>query len=92
MTSIPGCYYCAKAGSLARALRSRLLVVMNSVRAHGDCSVLLRIPASSAGTTEVVGATAGVICAAPSGGENCRRGKNWTTQELLSLIESYVKL
>jgi hypothetical protein len=46
---------------------------------------------SSAGTTEGVGATAGVICAAPAGGNNCRRGKNWTTQEQRSLIDSYVK-
>jgi hypothetical protein len=33
------CYFGAKAGRLARALSSRLLVVMNSVRAHCDSSV-----------------------------------------------------
>jgi hypothetical protein len=44
------------------------------------------------GTTEGVGATAGVICVAPAGGDNYCRGKNWTTQELLSLIDSFVKL
>jgi hypothetical protein len=47
---------------------------------------------SSAGATEGVGDTAGVICAAPAGGDNCRLGKNWTTQEHLSLIDTYVKL
>jgi hypothetical protein len=78
------CYCGAKTGSLARALSSHLLVVMNSVRAHCDCFVLLRILMFSAGTTEGVGATTGVICAAPAGGDNCRRGKNWTTQEQLS--------
>jgi hypothetical protein len=46
----------------------------------------------SAGATEGVGAAAGVICAAPAGDDNCRRGKNWTTQEQLSLIDSNVKL
>jgi hypothetical protein len=35
---------------------------------------------SSAGIAEGVGATTGVICAAPAGGDNCRHGKNWTTQ------------
>jgi hypothetical protein len=47
---------------------------------------------SSAGTTEGVGATAGVICAAPVGGDSRRRGKNWMTQDQLSLVDDYVNL
>jgi hypothetical protein len=46
----------------------------------------------SAGNMEGVSATAVGIGVSSAGGDNRCRGKNWTTQEQLALIDAYVNV